>query len=52
MTALAVRRRRSARNAERVDVASALRDAGFTGLIAFGLFLPLIGFQTVSQRQQ
>jgi branched-chain amino acid transport system permease protein len=24
----------------------ALRDAGFTGLIAFGVFLPLIGFQT------
>ena len=32
---------------ERVDVVGALRDAGFTGLIAFGLFLPLIGFQTV-----
>ena len=28
----------------------ALRDAGFTALIAFGLFLPLIGFQTDSQR--
>jgi branched-chain amino acid transport system permease protein len=27
-------------------VARALRDAGFTGLIAFGLFLPLIGFLT------
>jgi branched-chain amino acid transport system permease protein len=26
--------------------AGALRDAAFTGLIAFGLFLPLIGFQT------
>jgi branched-chain amino acid transport system permease protein len=31
----------------RVDVARALRDAGLTALIAFGLFLPLIGFQTV-----
>ncbi len=27
-------------------VTSALRDAGFTGLIAFSLFVPLIGFQT------
>ena len=32
----------------RVDVARALRDAGFTALLAFGLFLPLIGFQTVT----
>ena len=31
-----------------VDVARALRDAGVTALIAFGLFLPLIGFQTVT----
>ncbi|HEX3439982.1 MAG TPA: high-affinity branched-chain amino acid ABC transporter permease LivM [Pseudolabrys sp.] len=30
-----------------VDVARALRDAGLTAVIAFGLFLPLIGFQTV-----
>jgi branched-chain amino acid transport system permease protein len=30
----------------RVDAVGALRDSGFTGLIAFGLFLPLIGFQT------
>src|ERR1700759_4681120 len=30
-----------------VDVARALRDAGLTALIAFGLFLPLIGVQTV-----
>jgi branched-chain amino acid transport system permease protein len=30
----------------RVDIIRALRDAAFTGLIAFGLFLPLIGFQT------
>jgi branched-chain amino acid transport system permease protein len=30
----------------RVDVVGALRDAGRTGLIAFGLFLPLIGFLT------
>ena len=33
---------------ERVDAVRALRDAGFTGLIALGLFLPLIGFQTVT----
>jgi branched-chain amino acid transport system permease protein len=33
---------------ERVDVLGALRDAAFTGLVAFGLFLPLIGFQTVT----
>jgi branched-chain amino acid transport system permease protein len=33
---------------ERVDVAGALREAAFTALIAFGLFLPLIGFQTVT----
>jgi branched-chain amino acid transport system permease protein len=31
----------------RADVVRALRDAGWTALIAFGLFLPLIGFQTV-----
>ncbi len=30
----------------RVDAVGALRDAGFTGLIAFGVFLPLIGFLT------
>jgi branched-chain amino acid transport system permease protein len=33
---------------ERVDVAGALRDAGLTGLISFGLLLPLIGLQTVT----
>jgi branched-chain amino acid transport system permease protein len=33
---------------ERVDLLSALRDAALTGLVAFGLFLPLIGFQTVT----
>src|SRR5512135_3693515 len=33
---------------QRVDVARALRDAGLTALLAFGLFLPLIGFQTVT----
>ena len=33
---------------ERVDVSGALRDAAFTGLVAFGVFLPLIGFQTVT----
>jgi len=32
----------------RVDVASALRDAGVIGLIGVGLFLPLIGLQTVT----
>ena len=32
----------------RVDVARALRDAVFTALVALGLFLPLIGFQTVT----
>jgi branched-chain amino acid transport system permease protein len=33
---------------QRVDVARALRDAAVTGLLAFGLFLPLIGFETVT----
>src|SRR4029079_4839164 len=33
---------------ERPDVARALKDAGLTALMAFGLFLPLIGFLTVS----
>jgi len=32
----------------RVDTPRALRDAGITALLAFGLFLPLIGFQTVT----
>jgi branched-chain amino acid transport system permease protein len=31
---------------ERVDPAGALRDAGFTGMVAAGVLLPLIGFQT------
>jgi branched-chain amino acid transport system permease protein len=31
---------------EGVNVAGALRDAALIGVIAFGLFLPLIGFQT------
>jgi branched-chain amino acid transport system permease protein len=31
----------------RIALPRALRDAGFTALIAFGLFLPLIGLQTV-----
>jgi branched-chain amino acid transport system permease protein len=30
----------------RLDLARALRDAGVTALLAFGLFLPLIGFET------
>jgi len=33
---------------KRVDIARAFRDAGVTGLLAFGLFLPLIGFETVT----
>ena len=33
---------------QRVDAVRALRDAGVTALIAFGLFLPLIGLQTVT----
>jgi branched-chain amino acid transport system permease protein len=31
---------------EHVDFTKAIRDAGLTSLIAFGLFLPLIGFET------
>jgi branched-chain amino acid transport system permease protein len=31
---------------QRVDVIQVLRDAGLTALIAFGLFLPLVGFET------
>src|SRR5262245_18401719 len=34
--------------AKRVGTARALRDAGLTGLLAFGLFLPLVGFETVT----
>src|ERR1700751_5061056 len=30
----------------RVDMTGALRDAAFTGVIAFGVLLPLIGFLT------
>lgn len=33
---------------QRVDLPRVLRDAGVTALIAFGLFLPLIGFQTIT----
>src|SRR6266705_2500566 len=33
--------------ASRVDIIRALREAALAGLIAFGLFLPLIGFNTV-----
>src|SRR4051812_15300148 len=32
----------------RIDFARALRDAAFTAVFAFGLFLPLIGFLTVT----
>jgi branched-chain amino acid transport system permease protein len=35
-------------SAKRVDAVGALRDTGFTALIALGLFLPLIGFETVT----
>jgi branched-chain amino acid transport system permease protein len=31
---------------QRVPLAGALRDAGFTALLTFGLLLPLVGFQT------
>src|SRR5262245_20758711 len=34
-------------SAARIDFAHALRESAVTGLIAFGLFLPLIGFNTV-----
>jgi branched-chain amino acid transport system permease protein len=34
--------------ARRFDTLAALKDAGLTTLIAFGLFLPLVGFQTVT----
>ena len=33
--------------APRFDVVRALREAGVTALIAFGLFLPLVGFNTI-----
>jgi branched-chain amino acid transport system permease protein len=33
-------------HSERVAAVGALRQAGFTGLVAFGVFLPLIGFET------
>ncbi|HEY0441881.1 MAG TPA: DUF3382 domain-containing protein, partial [Xanthobacteraceae bacterium] len=36
------------RTSPRVDVAHAVKDAALAALIAFGLFLPLIGFRTVS----
>src|SRR5580698_5332776 len=32
----------------RVDAIRALREAAFTALVAFGVFLPLIGFETVT----
>jgi branched-chain amino acid transport system permease protein len=38
----------SGAQSERVDLPRALRDAGITALLAFGLFLPLVGLQTVS----
>ncbi|HET7382895.1 MAG TPA: high-affinity branched-chain amino acid ABC transporter permease LivM [Pseudolabrys sp.] len=33
---------------KRVDTTRAIRDAGVTALLAFGLFLPLVGFETVT----
>ena len=38
----------SAAQDRRIDKPRALRDAAVTGLLALGLFLPLIGFQTVT----
>src|SRR3974390_947576 len=35
-------------SARRVDMARAWRDAGFTAVLACGLLLPLIGFQTIT----
>src|SRR5690349_1315835 len=34
--------------ATRVDTARALKDAAATALLAFGVFLPLVGFQTIT----
>jgi branched-chain amino acid transport system permease protein len=39
--------RAASKPGRRVDVSRALREAAIAGLIAFGLFLPLIGFNTV-----
>jgi branched-chain amino acid transport system permease protein len=36
----------------RIDAVRALRDASWTALLAFGLFLPLIGFVTVQNMDQ
>src|SRR5260370_1250822 len=36
----------------RLEIVRALRDAGWTALFAFGLFLPLIGFVTVLNMDQ
>jgi branched-chain amino acid transport system permease protein len=38
----------AAKAGPRPSLAAALRDAGLTALIAFALFLPLVGFQTIS----
>jgi branched-chain amino acid transport system permease protein len=48
MAAPAQAERNSQHRDERVDLPHALRDAAFTGLLAFALFLPLIGFLTVT----
>ncbi len=37
----------AAKPASRVSIVGAMRQAGVAGLLAFGLFLPLIGFNTV-----
>jgi branched-chain amino acid transport system permease protein len=39
--------REAPHSASRVDIARALRETAITALLAFGLFLPLIGFNTV-----
>ena len=38
----------AAARSERVHLLDALGDAAFTGVVAFGLFLPLIGFETIT----
>jgi branched-chain amino acid transport system permease protein len=48
MSAPAQSERQTMRAGDRLNVPRALRDAGITALLAFGLFLPLVGFLTVS----
>ncbi len=47
MTARGVEAPPSALPTTKTDIAHALKDAGVAGLIAFGMFLPLIGFHAV-----